>query len=62
MNVHEYQAKELLKARGIPVLNGGVAYTAEEALEVAKKLPGPVYVVKAQIMPVAAARAAASRL
>src|SRR4051812_31675931 len=49
MNVHEYQAKELLKARGIPVPSGGVAYTAEEALEVAKKLPGPVYVVKAQI-------------
>ena len=49
MNVHEYQAKELLKARGIPVPKGFVAYTAEEAKEVAKKLPGPVYVVKAQI-------------
>ena len=49
MNIHEYQAKELLKARGIPVLKGGVAYTAEEAAEVAKSLPGPVYVVKAQI-------------
>ena len=49
MNVHEYQAKELLKARGIPVLKGGIAYTAEGAVEVAKKLPGPVYVVKAQI-------------
>ncbi len=49
MNIHEYQAKQLLKARGIPVLNGGVAYTVEEAVEVAKSLPGPVYVVKAQI-------------
>ncbi len=49
MNIHEYQAKELLKARGIPVAQGGVAYTVEEAVEVAKKLPGPVYVVKAQI-------------
>jgi succinyl-CoA synthetase beta subunit len=49
MNIHEYQAKQLLKARGIPVPNGGVAYTPEEAVEVAKKLPGPVYVVKAQI-------------
>lgn len=49
MNIHEYQAKELLKACGIPVLNGGVAYTVEEAVEVAKKLPGPIYVVKAQI-------------
>ena len=49
MNIHEYQAKELLKARGIPVLKGGVAYTVEEAVEVAKSLPGPIYVVKAQI-------------
>jgi succinyl-CoA synthetase beta subunit len=49
MNIHEYQAKELLKSRGIPVLKGKVAYTAEEAAEAAKSLPGPVYVVKAQI-------------
>ena len=49
MNIHEYQAKELLKARGVPVLKGKVAYTAEEALDAAKSLPGPVYVVKAQI-------------
>ncbi len=49
MNIHEYQAKELLKARGIPVAQGGVAYTVDEAVAVAKKLPGPVYVVKAQI-------------
>ena len=49
MNIHEYQAKELLKARGIPVLDGGVAYTAEEAVEVAEKLDGDIYVVKAQI-------------
>lgn len=50
MNIHEYQAKELLKARGVPVLQGGVAYTAEEAAQIAKNdLSGPVYVVKAQI-------------
>jgi succinyl-CoA synthetase beta subunit len=49
MNIHEYQAKELLKARGLPVLSGGVAYTVDEAVDVAKSLPGPVYVVKAQI-------------
>jgi|TARA_B100001971_G_C18224368_1_gene559333 succinyl-CoA synthetase beta subunit len=49
MNIHEYQAKELLKARGIPVLDGGVAYTADEAVEVAEKLDGDIYVVKAQI-------------
>jgi succinyl-CoA synthetase beta subunit len=49
MNIHEYQAKALLKRYGVPVLAGGVAYTPQEALEVAKALPGPVYVVKAQI-------------
>lgn len=49
MNIHEYQAKELLKARGVPVLDGHVAYTAQEAVEAAKRLKGPVYVVKAQI-------------
>lgn len=49
MNIHEYQAKELLKARGVPVSKGFVAYTVDEAVEAAKKLPGPVYVVKAQI-------------
>ncbi len=49
MNIHEYQAKEILKSRGIPVLDGGVAYTVEEAVEVAKGLNTSVYVVKAQI-------------
>lgn len=49
MNIHEYQAKELLKARGVPVAQGAVAYTVDEAVAVAKTLPGPVYVVKAQI-------------
>ena len=49
MNIHEYQAKELLKTRGIPVLKGEVVVTAEEAVAAAKRLPGSVYVVKAQI-------------
>lgn len=49
MNIHEYQAKELLKKFGVPVLRGGVAYTADEAQQVAKELGGPVYVVKSQI-------------
>jgi succinyl-CoA synthetase beta subunit len=49
MNIHEYQAKELLKKFGVPVLKGGVAYTAAEAVQVAKDLNGPVYVVKSQI-------------
>ncbi|MBV7265664.1 ADP-forming succinate--CoA ligase subunit beta [Erythrobacter ani] len=49
MNVHEYQAKELLKEHGIAVPDGHAALTVEEAVAAAKKLPGPLYVVKAQI-------------
>jgi succinyl-CoA synthetase beta subunit len=49
MNIHEYQGKELLKRYGVAVLDGHVAWTAAEAEEAAKKLPGPVYVVKSQI-------------
>ncbi|HEY0419878.1 MAG TPA: ATP-grasp domain-containing protein, partial [Acetobacteraceae bacterium] len=49
MNIHEYQAKELLKQFGVPVLDGHVAWTPEEAAEAARRLPGPVFVVKSQI-------------
>jgi succinyl-CoA synthetase beta subunit len=49
MNIHEYQAKELLAKFGAPVPTGFAALTVEEAVEAAKKLPGPLYVVKAQI-------------
>ena len=49
MNIHEYQAKELLKRYGVGVLDGHVAWTPEEAEAAAAKLPGPVYVVKSQI-------------
>jgi succinyl-CoA synthetase beta subunit len=49
MNIHEYQAKELLKKYGVAVLGGYAAWTPEEAEEAARKLPGPVYVVKSQI-------------
>ena len=49
MNVHEYQAKELLKEHGIAVPDGHAALSVEEAVEAAKQLPGPLYVVKAQI-------------
>ncbi|MCC7048910.1 MAG: acetate--CoA ligase family protein, partial [Alphaproteobacteria bacterium] len=49
MNIHEYQAKTVLAKYGVAVPRGGVAYTAEEAQAVAKILPGPVWVVKAQI-------------
>ena len=49
MNVHEYQAKELLKEHGIAVPAGHAALSVEEAVAAAKNLPGPLYVVKAQI-------------
>ena len=49
MNIHEYQAKELLRRYGVAVLDGHVAWTPEEAAAAAKNLPGPVYVVKSQI-------------
>jgi succinyl-CoA synthetase beta subunit len=49
MNIHEYQAKELLAKFGVAVPRGIAAMSVEEAVEAAKQLPGPVYVVKAQI-------------
>jgi succinyl-CoA synthetase beta subunit len=49
MNIHEYQAKALLKGYGAPVADGVAIFTAEEAAAAAKKLPGPLYVVKSQI-------------
>ncbi|MGH7055981.1 MAG: ADP-forming succinate--CoA ligase subunit beta [Stellaceae bacterium] len=49
MNIHEYQAKELLAKFGVAVPKGAVAYTAAEAVEAARRLPGPPWVVKAQI-------------
>jgi succinyl-CoA synthetase beta subunit len=49
MNIHEYQAKQVLAKYGVAVLKGGVAYTADEAVQVAKDLGGPVWVVKSQI-------------
>jgi succinyl-CoA synthetase beta subunit len=49
MNIHEHQAKELYRQYGIPTGKGGAAFTVEEAVDAAKQLPGPVWVVKAQI-------------
>ena len=49
MNIHEYQAKGVLKEFGVPVPKGKPAFTVEEAVAAAKELPGPVWVVKAQI-------------
>ncbi|MDZ4306300.1 ADP-forming succinate--CoA ligase subunit beta [Allopontixanthobacter sp.] len=49
MNIHEYQAKELLAKYGIGIPTGYAALTVDEAVAGAEKLPGPLYVVKAQI-------------
>ncbi len=49
MNIHEYQAKALLKTFGVPVSDGVAIMKAEEAEAAAKSLPGPVWVVKSQI-------------
>ena len=49
MNIHEYQAKQLLKEYGAPVAAGIPIFKAEEAEAAAKRLPGPLYVVKSQI-------------
>ena len=49
MNIHEYQAKELLAKFGVPVPAGYPAMSVDEAVTAAAKLPGPLWVVKAQI-------------
>jgi succinyl-CoA synthetase beta subunit len=49
MNIHEYQGKAVLKEFGAPVSAGFPALTVAEAVEAAKKLPGPLFVVKSQI-------------
>jgi succinyl-CoA synthetase beta subunit len=49
MNIHEHQAKAVLAEYGVAVPKGFPAFTPEEAAEAARKLPGPVYVVKSQI-------------
>jgi succinyl-CoA synthetase beta subunit len=49
MNLHEYQAKKILAGYGIPVPNGRVAASADEAVAAAQALGGKVWVVKAQV-------------
>jgi len=49
MNIHEYQAKDVLKGFGVPVAHGIPAFSVDEAVAAAEKLGGPVWVVKAQI-------------
>src|SRR5256885_10504473 len=48
VNIHEYQAKDLLRAEGVPIPAGEVATTADQAEAIARKIAGPV-VVKAQV-------------
>ncbi len=49
MNIHEYQAKEVLRRYGVATLKGGLAHSPDEATKVAKEIGGSVWVVKAQI-------------
>ncbi|MCK6517775.1 ADP-forming succinate--CoA ligase subunit beta [Myxococcota bacterium] len=49
MKIHEYQAKQLLAAHKVPLLQGGAATSSAQAVEVARGLPGPIWVVKSQI-------------
>ena len=49
MNIHEYQAKALLKQYGAPVSEGRAVLSADEAEAKARELPGPLWVVKSQI-------------
>ncbi len=49
MNIHEYQAKEVLRSFGVPTGKGHAAFSVDEAVKAAESMPGPVWVVKAQI-------------
>ncbi|MFM8655231.1 MAG: ATP-grasp domain-containing protein, partial [Verrucomicrobiota bacterium] len=49
MNIHEYQARDLLSSTGVAVPRGAVARTAEEAESIARSLPCNSFVVKAQV-------------
>jgi succinyl-CoA synthetase beta subunit len=49
MNIHEYQAKAVLREFGVATGKGAPAFTVDEAVKVAESQPGPVWVVKAQI-------------
>src|SRR3954471_8169154 len=49
MNIHEYQAKAVLRDFGVPVSRGKAIFAAGEAEAAARELPGPVWVVKSQI-------------
>ena len=48
MNIHEYQAKEILTGFGVKIAEGGLAYSVEEAVQRAREIDGDTWVVKAQ--------------
>ena len=49
MDIHEYQAKEILKGYGIRISDGGLAYSPEQAVQRAREIGGSIWAVKAQI-------------
>ena len=49
MDIHEYQAKEILAEHGVKIADGGLAYSPEEAVQRAREIGGDIWVVKAQI-------------
>ncbi len=49
MNIHEYQAKEVLRKYGVATLKGKIAFTADEAVKAAQELGGNIWVIKSQI-------------
>ncbi|PKM11463.1 MAG: ADP-forming succinate--CoA ligase subunit beta [Gammaproteobacteria bacterium HGW-Gammaproteobacteria-3] len=49
MDIHEYQAKEIIAEHGVKIADGGLAYSPEEAVQRSREIGGSVWVVKAQI-------------
>ena len=49
MDIHEYQAKEILAKYGVKIAEGGLAYSPEESVQRAREIDGNIWVVKAQI-------------
>lgn len=49
MDIHEYQAKEILAEYGVKIAEGGLAYTVDEAVQRCREIDGSVWVIKAQI-------------
>ena len=62
MKIHEYQGKEIFRRFGMPVPRSTAVFSVEEAVDAARNLGGPVWVVKAQIHAGGRARLAGSRL